>query len=104
MVRIGRPSQAGVLEQGVLLAQQLRLLSVPLPATLASDATNGFTCVIQQRPPGTDIGHLIQRLDGASLDRIAYAVADAQLATSRLSAGTAATALSLFPKSPVRFY
>jgi aminoglycoside phosphotransferase (APT) family kinase protein len=87
-VRLGRPSQADALAQGLALATRLRPLGVPVPATLASGSEHGFPFVVQERLPGTDLGNVMRDLDRASLDRIAHAVADAQLATTSLGAGT----------------
>ncbi len=88
VVRLGRPSQATTLRDGVRLASQLRPLGVPLSDILDSGTVGGFPYVIQSRLPGTDLGHVMNDLDATQLERIAHAVADAQLATGRLGAGT----------------
>lgn len=88
VVRIGLPQQRHALVESLALWQRLTPLGVPLPKILVDGTAAPYPFVIMTRLPGTDLGHVMQRLPTARLTDIALAVADAQLATARLGPGT----------------
>ena len=88
VVRMGLPAQAQDLVNGVALSRQLRPLGVPLAELLASDTGAALPYIVLSRLPGTDLGHVVRDLSRPARERVARAVADAQLATGRLGAGT----------------
>ncbi len=87
VIRMGRPSQAHVLRDGLALWSRLAPLGVPLPEVLAEDVSAPLPYVIMSRLPGTDLGQAMASLSPASLVRIAHAVAEAQMATARSARG-----------------
>lgn len=87
VVRIGVPEQAGVLQQGLRLSEQLKPLGVPLPEILGHGEHGGFPYVSMTRLQGADLGHVLHVLSTDQLRQIAGGVADAQTATARLGRG-----------------
>ena len=88
VVRMGYKRQRDSLRDGLLLAQKLRPLGVPLPRILADGLDDPCPWIAMERLPGMDLGEVINSLSTRQLQDIARGVADAQRAASRVeSAG-----------------
>ena len=87
VVRMGYRRQRDSLQAGLLLAQKLRPLGVPLPKILADGLDDPCPWIAMERLPGKDLGEAIDSLLTSQLQDVARRVADAQQAASRV--GTA---------------
>jgi aminoglycoside phosphotransferase len=78
VVRAGPEANRAALIGSARLYRLLHPLGVPLPEMLAENLDHRFPYLVLERLPGTDLGHVIGRLDDAALEDIAARVARAQ--------------------------
>lgn len=88
VVRLGSETGRVGMMGASTLSTLLRPLGLKLPAVLAEDVAAKFPYLVLERLPGTDLGHIIDRLSPAQLSAVAAEVAAAQqIVAARPTAG-----------------
>jgi len=82
VARFGLPAYEPALREGAALLARVAALGVPVPRLYAVDRLGDLPFMLMQRLEGTDLGHVIARLDDPQLQAIAGQVAAAQAAVA----------------------
>jgi len=89
VVKTGAHDRRQSLAAGVLMADLLRPMGVPMPEIFASDLHARLPWVVMERLPGSDLGQVLDSLTGDQCKQVAYEVSEVQKAVGQLStAGT----------------
>ena len=74
VVRLSVPTDRRIVVDAAQLSDQLRPIGIPLPKILARDLVSEFPCLVLERLPGTDLGHVIKDLSPSERRTIGAAV------------------------------